>query len=167
MERVVIIGNSGSGKTTLARKVSDALGCARLDLDSVAWIEARAPTRESYENSCSAIDRFMDSHERWVIEGCYATLIAHAARRADSLYFLNIGIDACVRNCRSRPWEPGKYATQAAQDAFLPELIKWVRTYRDRDDEFSWEEHKSVFDSFLGNKREILEVSELRDLGFV
>ena len=110
MARVVILGNSGSGKTTLARSLAESAGLAHLDLDDVAWKEADPPVRRALGESRARIDEFIDGNvQGWIIEGCYGSLVAHAAQRASQMIFLNIGIEACVENCKSRPWEPEKY----------------------------------------------------------
>lgn len=155
MSRIVILGNSGSGKTSLAKRICAQTGCQHLDLDDVAWKAADAPVRESFEISSAAIDEFVARHSRWVIEGCYSSLIAHAAKHATQFYFLNIGVDACIENCRSRPWEPEKYPSKEAQDENLAVLIDWVESYGTRKDEFSLQEHRRVFENFDGPKSEI------------
>ena len=109
MNRIVIIGNSGSGKTSLARRLSSGSGIPLLDLDNVAWSSANPPVRAPLEQSFKSMSQFMDQHRDWIIEGCYASLIAHAAPCASRLYFLNQGMDVCISNCRSRPWEPSKF----------------------------------------------------------
>ena len=155
MKRIVIFGNSGSGKTTLAKQLAEELGHPHLELDDVAWKEADPPVRHSIEASCRAIDEFISQRDAWIVEGCYGTLIEHATATADQMFFLNIGIDACVANCRNRPWEPGKYATKSAQDKNLEMLVAWVKTYETREDEFSLRKHRKVFDRFAGSKQEI------------
>ena len=43
-----------------------------------------------------------------------------------------------LHHCRARPWEPGKYATKADQDAKLPLLLDWVRAYSEIARYQSW-----------------------------
>ena len=107
MHRIVIFGNSGSGKTTMARELSRRHGLPHLDLDSLAWDVPAV--RKPLDESNRLLENYLDEHEQWVIEGCYADLLAGAISRASELRFLNPGIEACIRNCRSRPWEPEKY----------------------------------------------------------
>ncbi len=155
MDRIVIVGNSGSGKTSLARQLSQVVSLAHLDLDEIAWKEADPPVRESLAESAAQIDAFTARNPRWIVEGCYASLVEYAARMATHMVFLNLGVEECVRNCRSRPWEPGKYPSKEAQDGNLEMLVDWVRSYDSRDDEFSLKDHRRVFASFSGAKVEI------------
>ena len=162
MNRVVIFGNSGSGKTSLAKRLSCQLGCTHLDLDNIAWKASAPPVREAIETSHAAIDDFIDQHRDWIIEGCYSSLVSHAAKRANQMFFLNIGVEACVTNCRSRPWEPDKYESIEAQNENLAMLIEWVRSYETREDEFSLREHRKVFDAFDRVKFEICSNAEAK-----
>lgn len=126
-----------------------------LDLDTLAWEAANPTTRRRLDESLAAITIFMDASESWVVEGCYADLIAPVIARCTRLIFLNPGIEACVRNCRTRPWEPHKYPSRAAQDKNLEMLVGWVREYANRQDEFSLRSHRRLFDDFQGDKVEV------------
>ncbi len=153
MNRVVIFGNSGSGKSTLARSYSANLGAAHLDLDSIAW--ATAGVRKEVAESIKDLESFVGAHESWVIEGCYGSLIRAAAASASEMYFLNPSIEECQQNCRTRPWEPHKYETEEAQEENLEMLLEWVANYETRNDEFSLQEHRAIFESFRGKKEEL------------
>jgi adenylate kinase family enzyme len=158
--RVVIMGNSGAGKSTLAMRLAREHDLAHLDLDTLAWLPTTPPQRAPLADSLASLSTFARDHERWVIEGCYADLLAAAAERSTLLVFLNPGTEACVANCRARPWESHKYASKEAQDANLPMLLDWVRAYATRDDEFSLRSHRAVFDAFTGTKRELTTVDD-------
>lgn len=161
MNRIVLFGNSGSGKSTLARTLAERLDCVHLDLDTVAWGEPRevdgaaVPTRRTLDDSGSAIDAALDGVDTWVVEGCYADLLELVLPRATEIVFLDLGVAACQENCRRRPFEPHKYATEAEQDANLPMLLAWVAQYLGRDDEFSAAAHQRLFDGFGGRKRRL------------
>lgn len=160
--KIVIFGNSGSGKSTLAKAYSKKLGMASLDLDTIAWKSDQATVREEMSRCVEKLNAFMNSEQRWVIEGCYADLIAHSASHATTMVFLNPGIDACVSNCNSRPWEVHKYQSKEEQDQNLKMLVDWVRQYGDRTDELSLLEHRKLFDSFKGQKLELKSNEETR-----
>ena len=150
--RVLILGNSGSGKSTLAKSISESSGLAHLDLDVVAWLPSNPPKLKSLDDCTEEIRQFMSSHEKWVIEGCYANLIEIAAGNATEMIFLNLPIGECVSNARVREWEPHKYKTKEAQDENLPFLVDWIRTYSERDDECSFQSHLELFERFARKK---------------
>lgn len=154
MERILIFGNSGAGKSSLAGGLSGLHRADHLDLDVIAWEADRPGVRASLEESKRALTRFIRGKDSWVIEGCYADLLREAAAHCTEMIFLNPGVEACVENCRARPWEPHKYPSREAQDANLRMLIEWVREYETRDDEFSLREHRKLFDTHRGRKVE-------------
>lgn len=152
MTKIVIFGNSGSGKSTLAKAFSREENAYHLDLDTLAW---ESPgVRRSFEASRAQLEQFIAQHERWVIEGCYGSLVEVAAAHCSELHFLNPGIDACLQNNARRPWEPHKYSSPAAQNNNLAMLQDWVRGYETRSDEYSLAMHRAIFDAFGGKKRE-------------
>lgn len=154
MQRIIIFGNSGSGKSSLAKALSERYQARHLDLDTIAWKADQPGVRAPFEESKNALMRFIDESESWVIEGCYSNLLKEAARHSTEMIFLNPGIEACVENCKARPWEPHKYPTKEAQDDNLKMLLDWVREYETRDDEFSLRAHRELFDEHKGKKVE-------------
>ena len=152
MRRVLILGNSGSGKSTLANSLSRSEGLAHFDLDSIAWLPSDPPKRSPISACVDQIDQFMSSSNGWVIEGCYADLIELAAPNASDLIFLNLSVDDCIANARSRPWEPHKYPSKEAQDRNLTMLIDWIKSYPDREDTCSLQRHIALYESFDGKK---------------
>jgi adenylate kinase family enzyme len=155
MARILIFGNSGAGKSTLARALATRLHVAHLDLDSLAWLAEFPMQRRPLAQSEAAIRTFTSTHSGWVIEGCYADLLQSVSGTCSLMLFLNPGIETCVQNCRARSWEPHKYPSKEAQDKNLYMLIDWVRDYAARDDEFSLQRHRALFDTHPGNKREL------------
>jgi adenylate kinase family enzyme len=153
--RYVVAGNSGSGKSTLATRLASSGDLAHLDLDTLAWEPVTPPRRRAIAESARELEAFLDRNLRWVIEGCYADLLALVAPRCTCLVLLNPGVEACIANARQRPWEPHKYATKEAQDANLEMLIGWIRDYAVRRDEFSLAAHRALYDDFAGDKIEL------------
>jgi adenylate kinase family enzyme len=150
--RIVLLGNAGSGKSTMARRLIGDAPIPRLSLDEIAWNEG--PVRKPLDESLAALASFIRANDRWIIEGCYGDLVPAALPHCTELRFLNPGVEACVANCLSRPWEPEKFSTRAEQDAMLDELVRWVRRYETRDDEYGLRCHRRIFDAFEGRKRE-------------
>ena len=141
-----------SGKSTMARELSVRYGITHLDLDQLAWSEPGV--RRSLADSTREIAEFVDTHEEWVAEGCYADLIELMLAAATEVRFLNPGTEACVANCEARPWEPEKYSSKEEQDSRLQFLIAWVRQYETRQDEYSMASHRALFDRYNGPKKE-------------
>ena len=154
MRRVVVFGDSGARKSTLAKEYSDKFGLSHLDLDVLAWRDTHPPTRLPVEASAAKVQHFLDNNEEWIIEGCYSDLLGLVLDKASEIVFLNPGEETCVRNCRSRPWEPHKYASPEEQDRSLSMLLAWVRQYSVRNDEFSLAAHQELFNDYTGTKTE-------------
>ncbi len=154
MKKILIFGNSGSGKSTLAKNLKEQFSLAHLDLDSLAWMETMPPQRKPLAESSNQINIFTQQNNDWVIEGCYSDLLEIVKQDAEEIIFLNPGTETCIENCRSRPWEPHKYASKKEQDDNLEMLINWVTDYCQRKDEFSLASHKQFFEGFKGTKSE-------------
>lgn len=152
--RFAIVGNSGSGKSTLARALCERFNLPLLELDCIVWEPGQIAVLRDRAAIEADLLAFLRQHESWVVEGCYAELIQLVLGASPELIFLNPGEDACVENCRRRPWEPHKYATPEAQGNMLVNLMAWVRDYYRRDDEWSLLAHRRVFDAYAGMKRE-------------
>ena len=152
--KVIIFGNSGSGKSTLAKKLVNQHDLSHLDLDTIAWQDTTPPKRLTIEVSREKILDFIHNCSSWVIEGCYSDLIEIATPLCSEMFFLNPGVEACIENCRKRPWEPHKYESPEAQDKNLAMLIEWVKQYEIRSDSLSLKAHQKVFDSFTEKKTE-------------
>lgn len=153
MKKILIFGNSGSGKSTLAKRLCDAQKLSHLDLDLLAWQPTTPPTRRPLDESKAGIIEFINTNKAWVIEGCYADLLELAMPFANEIIYLNLPIEACINNAKSRPWEPHKYQSKAAQDANLTMLIDWIEQYSSRQDTFSERAHHKLFEQYSGKKK--------------
>lgn len=126
MRKILIFGNSGSGKSTLAKELCAKYALGHLDLDTLAWLPSSPPTRKPLIDSQKDIAIFIASNEGWVIEGCYSDLLELAIQQSNEMIFMNLPVEACIRNAMNRPWEPHKYESKEAQDANLDMLIDWI-----------------------------------------
>jgi len=153
--KVIILGNAGAGKSTLSRKLVARQPADRLSLDAVAF--AGGTERRPLEDSIADVMRWLADRESWIIEGCYADIIEPLLPQAEELIFLNPGVDACVAHCRSRPWEPDKFASPEQQADNLQNLLQWVRSYESRADEYGLARHRQLYEAFPGRKREITD----------
>jgi len=153
MQKLLIFGNSGSGKTTLASKLRAEYGFPMLDLDNITWVIDQPGTRLDIKQSISMLDKFMAENSQWIIEGCYGSLIKHACGRCSELIFLDPGVEKCLSNNLSRPWESHKYPSMEEQNKKLDFLQEWVKSYYSRNDEYSHQQHMGIYDAHTGNKR--------------
>lgn len=152
MSKILVFGNSGSGKSTFSKQIARKLGLAHLDLDVLAWLPTDPPKRMPIEESKEKINDFIAEHESWVVEGCYTDLLELLKHEASEVVFMDLTVEQCIANAKSRPWEPHKYASKEAQDANLNMLIDWIKDYKLRSDSFSYESHRRFYESFLGKK---------------
>lgn len=155
--RIVLLGNAGAGKSTMARRLIGGSGVPRLSLDEIAWNEGAE--RRPLEASLEQLHRFIRANDRWIMEGCYGDLVEAALPYCSELRFLNPGVAVCVEHCSRRPWEPEKFPTSEDQRAMLEPLIRWVREYETREDEYGLRRHRRLFDAFTGVKKEYLSVA--------
>lgn len=154
MHRILIFGNSGAGKSTLAMEFAAKYSLPHLDLDTLAWEDSNPPIRKSLKDSALKIELFTNKNDNWIIEGCYADLLGLVIENATEVIFLNPGVETCIENCKSRPWEPHKYDSIATQNENLDMLLDWVREYPIRSDEFSLSSHLKLFNEYSGSKVE-------------
>lgn len=138
----------------MARALCARFGLPLLELDCIVWEPGQIAVLRDRAAIEGDLRVFLRQHQSWVVEGCYAELIHLLLGASPELIFLHPGEEACVENCRRRPWEPHKYATPEAQESMLVNLIAWVRDYYRRDDECSLRSHRRVFEAYAGAKRE-------------
>jgi adenylate kinase family enzyme len=153
--RVAILGNSGSGKSTLARQLAEGTGAAVLDLDTIVWEPDQVAVARDPAAVAADLERFCHEHDAWIVEGCYGDLIERVLGFGPRLVFLDPGEEACLANCKARPWEPHKYASREEQDQRLAFLLGWVSAYYQRDDAMSHVRHRAIYEAYLGEKQRL------------
>jgi adenylate kinase family enzyme len=153
--RVALIGNSGSGKSTLAQRLAAVHALPMLDLDSVAWEPGKIAVARDPLAATRDVQAFCSAADRSIVEGCYAGLVRTVLSYSPVLLFLDPGVDACVVNCRERPWEPHRYESKQVQDRHLEFLLNWVREYYSRTGDLSLAAHQAVFDEYRGPKHRL------------
>ncbi|MGB5134035.1 MAG: hypothetical protein WBN89_02550 [Prochlorococcaceae cyanobacterium] len=156
--KTILLGNAGAGKSTLAGLLVARHPAARLSLDTVAF--AGSSERLPLQESVAAVRRFIAAHDSWILEGCYADILEPVLPLAETLIFLNPGVEVCLEHCRARPWEPEKFGSREDQEANLAFLLDWVRAYDSRGDEYGLRRHRRLFDAFQGMKWEFTHPSQ-------
>ncbi len=153
MQKPLIFGNSGSGKSTLALQLQAEFDLPMLDLDNITWEPEQPGTRTPMNQSIRALDQFAAQHSQWIIEGCYGELIEHVSKQCSELIFLDPGVEKCLFNNLSRPWEPHKYPSLEEQNKHFAFLQSWVKSYYSRTDECSHQYHMATYEAHTGKKR--------------
>jgi adenylate kinase family enzyme len=138
--RLILLGNAGAGKSTMARWLIGSADIPRLSLDEIAWDPGTR--RKPLEQSLTLLRQFLRSNDQWIIEGCYGDLVEAALPHCTELRFLNPGVETCVAHCNRRPWESSKFSSTEDQNAMLAQLIRWVKDYETRDDEYGLKRHR-------------------------
>src|SRR5262249_697786 len=133
-------------------------GLAVLELDSIVWEPGKVAVIRPAAEVRGDLERFLTSHERWVVEGCYGELMELVLPRWTDGYFLTPGLAACLDNNHRRPWEPDKCESAEGQDAMLAGLLAWVEGYYTRDDQWSLRCHRRIFDAHPGKKAELTDL---------
>lgn len=72
--KTILLGNAGSGKSILSRRIFESQSAATLSLDELAFSKGaeRRPLNDSIEDA----KRFDNTNEHWIVEGCYADIVA-------------------------------------------------------------------------------------------
>lgn len=151
--KILVFGNSGAGKTTLSKQIAVQFDLPHLDLDPLAWQkETEEPERAPLDQSWQEIKTFIESHNSWIVEGCYTDLLEMLTPYATDMIFLDMLIEICAEHAIARPFEPHKYASPEEQNENLEMLISWIQDYEQRDDVFSRAAHQKLFEEFEGRK---------------
>ena len=151
--KVVIIGNSGSGKTTLAKKISENFSINHLNLDEAFW-EPGQYKRSRPHRKMVTYTESIASKDSWVIEGIYTHIISTIIDNANSLIWLDLAEDKCIRSLFNRDTEPSEF-----------QLIR-ATEYFHRKSGSSYASHLKLWNKFDGIKYRFTDfVDEIEFLG--
>lgn len=127
--KIAILGTSGSGKSTLAQKLGAAYNAPVLHLDAVhflpGWVE------RPQEEMQALVQRFMDTHDSWVIDGHYSNVCYdRRLEEADQIIVLCFNRFVCLWRVIRRWWENrGRVRSSSApgcEEKIDAEFIWWV-----------------------------------------
>ncbi|MDR1026320.1 MAG: hypothetical protein LBL47_02870 [Lactobacillus sp.] len=122
-KRICILGISSSGKSTLADKIGKAKGLDVLHLDAIAHIPNTKWERTDREVFKKQHDEFIKK-DKWVVEGCYSSLMPQRLKRADVVIFHKFNRLACVYRYIKREFSNKK---KFGQPADMKKSISWER----------------------------------------
>ena len=97
MPKIYIIGASGAGKSYFAKRLSQKLGIAHLNLDDVAWIpsphQKNTMIKRDSAEKAAYIRAFLSKHSDWIIEGVQSKdWLAPALDKAEQVLVLQVPV---------------------------------------------------------------------------
>ena len=149
-KKILIFGNSGSGKTYLANIISQKHGIKMLSLDDVYWRDKKYTKAKSHKWSASQVREF-SRQNCWVIEGVYSHLLQLVALRANTIIWLDLAYESCIKNVKKR------------DNPCNPYMLLRMKQYYTRTRGSSWLSHHELFCSFNGRKSCLLYTSDAAD----
>jgi len=156
--KIVIIGNSGSGKTWLARKLATDT-TEIIHLDDLFWMPGGFDRKRSKEEVNQLIGQ-SKSHDEWISEGVFGELAEQYFDVAQSLIWLDVPWELCRSRLEQRGSVSKKHLGREQSEKGLRKLLDWASHYYDRTDMRSQSGHRSLFDSFEGNKAHLKSAHE-------
>ncbi len=84
--RIVVVGTTGSGKTTVARRIAQALGIPRVELDRLHWRSGW--TEAPLDEFRAAVDA-ATTGDRWVADGNYGKVRSALWSKATHVVWLD------------------------------------------------------------------------------
>lgn len=126
-ENIVVIGRSNSGKSTLAQKLSDHLKLPVLYMDSIAFYEGSQWENIPKDELAKKVNVFLESHDKWVIEGNYTNCLEARIQKASVVIFMDMSYLGFLWRFWKRT-RSGKRigGLEGAKDTFNWEMLKWV-----------------------------------------
>ena len=120
MQKVIIIGCPGAGKSTFARKLRDKTGLPLYYLDML-WHKPDKTTvsREAFDEKIKEIM----AGEQWIIDGNYKRTLEPRLKACDTVFFLDLPLEACLAGAASRigkpredmPWQESEFDEEFRQ----------------------------------------------------
>lgn len=143
--RVLITGNGGSGKSWLGERLSERLSVPLVRHDDLYWDGTYGGTaRDKQAVFDDVVARAAEP--AWVMEGVYGWLLPAALPRTTEFIFLNLAVEECLDNVRSRGNQGG------GNEASFAALLAWVAEYPVRTNSNSRQTHQRLWEAFSGAK---------------
>lgn len=136
-QRIMICGPSNSGKSTLCAALAGKLGAEAFHVDLFRHLPATNWVQRSDEEFQALHDEAI-THERWVIDGNYSSLMPQRMARATGIIMLGGGRWA---NFRRYVWRTlfekrGRAGSLAGdKDSLKWEMVRWILLVQPRSKE--------------------------------
>ena len=99
MNKIIVLGSPGSGKSYFSKKLSNILNIPVYHLDNIFWNKNK--THVSNDEFDQKLNDIL-SKDKWIIDGDYSRTYETRIKSSDTIYFLNIKLDECLKNIESR-----------------------------------------------------------------
>ena len=122
MKRILVVGPSGSGKSFFSRRLGEVLKIEVHHLDNLFWKSDRTHiSRDEFDERLALLLK----EEQWIIDGDYSRTYEMRFKACDTIFFLNLKLDECLRGVQSRigtnrpdiPW---------TETSFDPDFRDWI-----------------------------------------
>lgn len=121
MKKIIVIGCPGSGKSTFSRALQKITGLPLIHLDMLYW-NSDGTTVPEKTVFLERLHRAM-SGESWIIDGNYASTMQLRMAACDTIIFLDLSTELCLKGIRARKGKP------------RPDM-PWQGSAEDDDEEF-------------------------------
>ena len=105
MDKIVIIGSPGAGKSTLARDLGFLLQINVVHLDRIFW---KPGWKEKPRDARIEILQELVRERQWIIEGTYLGSSEPRLKAADTIIFLDISTQLCLKRLLKRYMSGGR-----------------------------------------------------------
>lgn len=125
-KRIIVLGCSGSGKSTFAIKLQKKTSLPLIHLDNIWWHADKTHiTSEEFDSRLSELVR----GEKWIIDGNYSRTIEIRYAACDTVIFLDLSEEDCMRGIRERL---GKKRPDIpfTDDTLDDELVEFIQNFR-------------------------------------
>ena len=125
MKKIIVVGSPGSGKSTFSRRLSEITGIRLYHLDLIYHNPDRTTNPREY-----LIDKISDifANDSWIIDGQYMGTIEMRLRECDTVFFLDLSVEECLKGVAERIGKPRSDMPWVEEEED-PEFIEYVKSF--------------------------------------
>ena len=129
IKKAIVIGCPGSGKSTFSKKLSKITDLPLYHLDMIWHKKDKINvSREEFDNSLKNIM----SKNTWIIDGNYARTLEVRIKECDTIFFLDIPTEICLKNVEKRIGTP-RDDMPWIEEYFDEDFKKWIIDFPTRE----------------------------------